>query len=517
MKLERTKNAARNIFFGGIQKVYSIIAPFITRTLFIYTLGVEYLGLNSLFGSILSVLNLAELGVGNAMVFSMYRAIAEDDDDRISALLKLYRFYYRIIGGVIFIGGLILTPFLPYLIKSDLPDDVNLYVLYFMNLAATVLSYWVLAYRNSLFSAFQRNDISSKIATCISIITTVLQILILVFIRDYYAYMVVVIGMQVVSNLVYAVVSLRKYPKYKPCGSLPKEQVKSINRRIADLFTAKLGTVIINSADTIVISAFLGLIVLAQYQNYFYIFTAIAGIIEIIFTACIAGIGNSLITESSEKNYRDFRKMLFIISWIAGFSCACFLCLYQPFISIWVGEDLLLDFSIVICLVVYFFIYEINRVLNVYKDAAGMWHEDRFRPLVTALANLTMNLIMVQVIGLYGIILSTVLSMLFIGMPWLIHNLFTVIFDHKYKKSFLHRMLFYVIITLTACVCTFFVCNLFDGNVVVTFGIRLLICMIVPNMIFLVCYFRLPEFEQSVKLIDNVTKGKIPFLHMNRS
>ena len=178
---------------------------------------------------------------------------------------------------------------------------------------------------------------------------------------------------------------------------------------------------------------------------------------------------------------------------------------------------MLLDFSIVICLVIYFFIYEMDRVLNVYKDAAGMWHEDRFRPLATALTNLTLNLIMVQHIGLFGIILSTVISKLFVGIPWLVNNLFTVIFDHKYKKNFLRRMLFYVIVTFAGCICTYFICNLFDGNAVEIFAVRLLICTIIPNIIFIVCYFKLPEFEQSMNLIDTVTKGKIPFLHMKRN
>ena len=134
-----------------------------------------------MFGSVLSVLNLAELGVGNAMIFSMYQAIAEDDDEKICSLLKLYRFYYRVIGWVILVVGSFVALFLPYLIKSDLPSNVNLYVLYFMNLAVSVSGYWFFGYRNSLFSAFQRVDISSIISTCISIITTILQILILTF------------------------------------------------------------------------------------------------------------------------------------------------------------------------------------------------------------------------------------------------------------------------------------------------------------------------------------------------
>ena len=140
MKIERTKNASRNIVFGGILKIYQIAVPFLMRTAMIYFMGVQYLGLNSLFTSILQVLNLTELGVGSAMVYSMYKPIAEDDTKTICALMRLYRLYYRVIGIVIAVIGGILTPFIPYLVKSDLPAGLNIYILYLFNLAATVLS-----------------------------------------------------------------------------------------------------------------------------------------------------------------------------------------------------------------------------------------------------------------------------------------------------------------------------------------------------------------------------------------
>lgn len=146
MKFDRTKNASRNIFFGLIQRIYQIIVPFIMRTAMIYLLGVEYLGLDSLFTSILSVLNLAELGVGTAMVYNMYRPIAEDDRPTICALMRLYMIYYRIIGGIILVGGLILCPFVPNLISGSIPSELNIYILFLLNLSATVLSYWLFAY-----------------------------------------------------------------------------------------------------------------------------------------------------------------------------------------------------------------------------------------------------------------------------------------------------------------------------------------------------------------------------------
>ena len=128
-KIERTKNASRNIFFGVILKTYQILVPFLMRTAMIYLMGVQYLGLNSLFTSVLQVLNLAELGVGSAMVYSMYKPIAEDDDTTICALMKLYRTYYRVIGLVIAVVGCALTPFIPHLIKSDVPAGINIYIL----------------------------------------------------------------------------------------------------------------------------------------------------------------------------------------------------------------------------------------------------------------------------------------------------------------------------------------------------------------------------------------------------
>lgn len=170
MQFDRTKNASRNILFGLIQRLYQLVVPFIMRTAMIYCLGVEYLGLDGLFLSILSVLNLAELGVGSAMVYSMYTPVAKDDKKTICALMNLYKFYYRIIGFIVLIGGVIICPFVPRLISGDLPDGLNIYVLFILNLSATVLSYWLFAYKNSLFQAYQRLDVVSKVTMIVNTI-----------------------------------------------------------------------------------------------------------------------------------------------------------------------------------------------------------------------------------------------------------------------------------------------------------------------------------------------------------
>ena len=162
MRLAKTKNAVRNIFFGAVFKIITLLGPFIIRTMILWIMGSEYIGLNSLFTSILSFLSLAELGVGSALVYSMYKPIAEDDQDMICALLNLYRKMYRIIGMIILGVGLLLLPFLNKLVKGEAPADVNLYILYLIYLFNTVISYVMFAYKQSLLTAFQRSDIISK-------------------------------------------------------------------------------------------------------------------------------------------------------------------------------------------------------------------------------------------------------------------------------------------------------------------------------------------------------------------
>lgn len=509
MKINRTKNASRNIIFGIIMKLYQMIIPFIMRTVMIYYMGVQYLGLNSLFTSVLQVLNLAELGVGNAMVYSMYKPIADDDTEKVCALMKLYRAYYRVIGGVIALVGISLIPFIPSLIKGDVPADINIYILYILNLSATVLSYWLFAYKNSIAHAHQRVDIINKISILTQTGQYILQFFVLVFLKNYYVYILVTLFTQVITNISTAIVVDKIYPQYKPKGNIGKQEIKKINGRIRDLFTSKIGMVIVNSADTIVISAFLGLTALAVYQNYYFILSSIIGLITVIFGSCTAGVGNSLIVETREKNFNDLNIFTFIILWISGFCSSCFLTLFQPFMVLWVGKEFLLPLSVVICLCAYFFIYELNQLLNLYKDAAGLWHKDRFRPLITALVNLGMNLLTVHSWGLYGVILSTVLSTLLVGMPWLIHNLFADLFPQCDMVRYLKWVVYYTFVSILACCITYFTASLIPFDGWEGFLAKLLNALIIPNLLFLIVYRKRTELEASIILVDKMTKGKM--------
>ena len=498
MKLERTKNAARNVVFDGTLEMVNMLFPFVIRSVMLHCLGTEYLGLNGLFKSILTFLNLAELGVGSAMVFSMYKPIAENDTDTICALLRLYRTLYRIIGLAIAAVGLLLMPVLQNLIKGDLPAGMNLYVLFLMNLGNTVLTYWLFAYKSSLLQAHQRRDVISKVSLTVRVTEYTLKILILVFTRNYYLYLSVQLLCQIAVNLMTAVCAAKMYPRYVPEGRLPKEKTLDIFRRVRDLFTSKLSATVFDSADTLVISAFMGLTVLALYQNYYFIITALRMMLVVLLNACMAGVGNKLVMESKEANYRDLEKISLLFLWVLGVTTSMLLCMYQPFIHIWMGEGNLLAAGLVLCFVVYYYSMGANKLINMFKDAAGIWRIDRWRPLTAALVNLGLNLATVRWLGLYGVLLSSVFSIVVIQIPWLFRNLFREVFPRQRMGKYIRLFCGLTAVALISCGASWFVCSLFSLNVWSTLILNAAVSFLVPNLFYFAAYGRDPAFRESL-------------------
>ena len=508
MKLERTKNAARNIVFDGTLELLNMLFPFAIRSVMLHFLGTEYLGLNGLFKSLLTFLNLAELGVGSAMVFSMYKPIAEDDTPAICALLRLYRTLYRIIGLAIAGVGLLLIPALHVFVRDDLPAGMNLYVLYLMNLGNTVLTYWLFAYRSSLLQAHQRRDVISKVGLGVRLTEYVLKILILVFLRNYYLYLTVQLLCQVAANLVTAVCASKMYPRYVPSGKLPKEKTLDIFQRVRDLFTSKLSATVFDSADTLVISSFMGLTVLAVYQNYYFIITALRMMLIVILNACMAGVGNKLVMESKEANYRDLERISLLFCWLLGVSSSMLLCLYQPFMQIWMGTDYMLASGFVVCFVVYYYSMGANKLLNMFKDSAGIWRIDRWRPLTAAVVNLGLNLATVRWLGLYGVLLSSVVSIVFIQIPWLLRNLFREVFPREYRGRFARLFCGLTAAALLSCAGSWFICSLFSPGVWPSLFLNAAVSFAVPNLCYYAFFRRNPLLRESIAQIKKVLLSK---------
>lgn len=277
----RLKNSVRNVLGALINKATAIVFPFVIRTIILYYLGTEYAGLSSLFTSVLQILSLSELGIGSAIVFSMYKPVAEGNNAEINALLKLYRKFYYIIGVTILFVGIILIPMIPRLINGTYPNDINLYALYLIYLSNTVLSYFLFAYKTSILNAFQRSDIESNLTTLINTGMYIFQIITLIAFRNYYLYIIWLPIATIVINIVRSRIVNKQYPAIRCDGEVSQEVKHDIFKRVGALIGHQLSGTVNCSLDNIVVSAFLGLKVVAQYGNYYYVVSALSGVMQV--------------------------------------------------------------------------------------------------------------------------------------------------------------------------------------------------------------------------------------------
>ena len=507
VKLDRTNNALKGTISGIVVQLFNMLMPFVIRTLFIHSFGIEYVGLNSLFVSILQVLNLAELGVGSALVFSMYEPISCNNKKKICALMRLYKIYYRIIGFIVLSVGLLLIPFLPKLISGEIPNGINLYIVYLLNLIATVLSYWMFAYRNSLLVAYQKNYIINIITLITNFIKYILQLIVLLFLENYYLFLIAVIISQIFQNIVTAIVALKKFPDLVSIGSVSKTERKKIDSKVLNLFAAKICGVVTNSADSMVISAILGLTILGIYNNYYYILTSVMAMVAVLFNSLRAGIGNALITENPEKNISDFNKLTCIVSFIICVCFSCFLNLFQPFITLWVGEENLLSRFSVILLCLYFMFYEYPIFWAMYKDAAGRWKEDRRRSIVAPIFNLFTNIVLVKYIGLNGVLISTIVTYAFISGPWLLIIIKKYVINYDVKK-YLLMLSFYSGCVFISAAASFGICENIHVRGVLGLIMKLVISISISVSIFFILFWRTTDFKHIYQFILHHLKIK---------
>lgn len=494
-KSSRTKNSVRNILWGLVNRIIGIIMPFFMRTLLIRLLGIQYAGLGNLFSSVLGVLSLAELGIGSALTFSMYAPAANNDIKMLSALLNFYKHCYRIIGIILLMVGLTFMPFIQFLIKGQYPSDLNLYLLYGIYLFNTVISYFMFAYKGAVLSVYQRKDVQSNIGSIWQIIQYLAQVVLLIAFRNYYIYMIVSPFISIGSNIMTAYYADKLFPQVTCTGIIDSKSKAEITKKVKGMFFQKIGSVVLNSADNIVISTFLGLSVLALYNNYYMIISSLFGILAVIMNAIIPSVGNAINTKSLDENYDDFKKFNFIYIWIISWFSVCLLCLYQPFMTLWLrNEELVLSDQIIFIFVAYFFIYKWMDMNYVYQEAAGLWWENRYVPLIAAMLNLLINVFLVQVIGLSGILISTIISILLVYDIGYIRIIFRF-FLKRSPREYIRRQFYYAIVAVLSMIITYNICNWFDRGGYIEFFWKGILCIVIPNSIFVVFYHRLPEFK----------------------
>lgn len=500
----RTKNGTRNIAAGFLNKLVQILLPFFARTVFIYTLGSEYLGLSSLFSSILMVLNLSELGFGSALVFSMYRPIAENNKTKICALLSVYKKIYLSIGVIILIVGLALIPFLPYLIKGGIPSGINIYYLYLLYLGNTVISYFIYAHRKALLIAYQRSDVISNINTIATIALNAIQIVILFLTHNFYLYVLIYFLFTIIESIWAGALSKKFYPSLDAEGNITVEDKKAIGKHVKGIALQQICSTSRNTMSSIVISSFLGLSIVTIYGNYFMILASIHAFLYQIPHSIKATVGNSIASESLEKNYKDFSVIYLVYLWISGWCATCLVCLYQPFMRMWMGEELMFPMHTVILLCLYFIILSMADILALYKDAAGLWWYGRYRVVIEAISNIILTILFGYLWGINGILLAPILTMTIIGHGyggWIVFNYYFKAYNFF---SFILKQLLYLILIACISAFTLLICNLIYDGGAFELILRGVVCLIVPNAMYYVVFKKFREFNYAKEMISRV-------------
>lgn len=496
MKLENTKNASKTIVTGVAARIVIMLLQFIFRTAFIHRLGAEYLGLNSLFGSILSILNLAELGICASIVYCMYKPIAEDNIKEICALMQFFRQCYYVIGVVVLAGGILAMPFLRFLIKNDLPLDVNLFALYLLVLANTVASYYMYSYKICVLNAYQRVDIKNKISIIIGVIQYTAQIALIYIIPNYYLYLVTNIIFTLVGNIVTARAVDKHFPHLRAEGKIECEVRQAIVKKVKGMMVYKISGVVSNSFDSFVISGFLGLAILGKLNNYTFISTSIASILGILTSSIVAGIGNSLVLKDREECVKEYMSITFLYNWLAGWCSICIICLSQHFVAIWAGEDFLLPVGIVIEVAILFYITQATSITNVYRDASGIWDKDKLRPIFSALSNLICNIILVKNLGVLGVLLSSIVINIVFNYGWATQILFKTTFHTSCKEYYVQAISFSALTGVIGFI-TYVIISLINVNGIFGLFIKGIVCLTVPNIFFFTCVRRLSGYTDA--------------------
>lgn len=499
--MSRSSNSIKNAGTGIGMQIINVLLRFICRTAFVYTLGKEYLGIASLYTNVLTLLSITELGFSTAITYSLYDPLAKGDQKLICSLMAFYKKVYRIIGFIVLGLGLILMPFLPYLM-TGVTDKVNIYLYYLLYLAQSVVSYWFFSYKSAIVIADQKKYVTDIICTFCQIAVCVLQVLALLLFRSFFLYTLLFIVMGIVQNIFIAWQADKRYPYLKEKAEpLTKDSKKKLFDQVHALFLQKISVVIGTATDNLIISSFVSVLAVGLYDNYHMIISSVQKFMHSAFQGLTASIGNLFTTESKERSAFIFRSLNLANSYLVCVASVCFLTLFQPFVTIWIGEEYLLDMVTVFIIVLNFATNFLQNIVLIYRDATGLFVVGRYRSAINAGLNLILSLIFVQFWGMTGVFLGSIISRLATNWwfdAWVLH-----------KKGFEHSPLGYylncgicLIIMCFSWKCTDWICN----YIVATDILLLILKGFLGVLLTSICYLLLYGGKKETKYLFGYAK-----------
>ena len=502
--MSRISNSVKNFKFGTIGYFVSYLGNFVTRKIFVMFLTVEYLGLNGLFSNILSLLSFAELGIGTAICFSLYKPLALNETDKIQALMHLFKKAYTTIGILILGIGLSLIPLLSSIL-GEVPEIPYINLIYSLFVINSGVSYF-LGYKRTLLIADQKKYIDTTYYYSFQLVKYILQVLVLVLSKNYILFLLVMLSTTIAENLVISHKANVLYPflRDKTKKSLNREETIKIKKNVFALMFHKLGSVVISGTDNILMVKFVNLASAGINSNYVMITSALNSVLGIAYNSISASIGNLVVENRIEKSKSLFDELYFVSAWLVGFSSICLWILFDPFISLWLGPAYLFEPKTVMVIVINFYLYGMLRPVRTFHSSMGLFWYDRYKPVIESLINLGASIYLAQKIGLVGILIGTAISTIttcFWFEPYVLFKFGMGLPVREYFYNYIR----YTIITLLVGWITFSLVNILGiDNKYVDFLASMVLCAFVPNVLYLLLHYRTKDFRLVKKEMTHV-------------
>lgn len=507
----RTKNSILNLFSSIGGQLLITVFKFVVRTVFIHTLGKSYLGINGYFADILNMLSLTELGFDTAINFKLYKPLATGDDKRVRVLLKFYKLAYRIVGIVILSLGLILIPALPILIKdySRLIDvGINPPLIFILFLLKTVSSYLFFAYRSAIMTASQKKYILDVADYFVTIATNLVQIAVLIVFRDFILYTIVAVAFTIIKNAINAIIAKKYYPQYfiKESDSMSRQEVKELLKDCGALFIYKVNGTVLKATDNMVLGAFVGMATVGLYSNYLLFYTTIKSLIRQLYTAVKASTGNLFATEGIETKYRFFETMNYLTVILYGTAAVGLSVCANELITAWIGTEYLIAAPFATLIGIETLTNGLKQNLGQIRTVTGVFRQAWKRPILSAIINLVSSVILVQYLGIYGVIMGTILADVLTNLaidPRIIHqysfNNYKPVSAY-YKKNALYVLLLVAVGAFDTWFCSWFL----TGHGWFSVIIHILVVVVTVPTLFISVYWKTQECRYLRKIIERV-------------
>lgn len=506
MNNSRTQNSIRNYGMNAISQVTSILLSFIGRTFFIKFLSIEYLGVNGLFSNILSLLSLAELGVGTAITYMMYKPIAEDDKEKVAAYNNLFRQIYNSIGIFILVVGLCFTPFIYNLIK-DKPDiNENLYIIYILFLLNSSVSYFF-TYKRSLLIAYQKEYVNSKNVVIFAIVKDVVLIFLLYLYANFYIYLIAQIIITIASNFAISYKTNTLFPdivNIKP-QKVPKEEIKIIIKNTMAMVCHKIGSVVVSGTGNIFISYFVGIATVGIYSNYVLLSNCSRQVIGQGINSLTASFGNLVATSNNEEVYRIYRKIYFINFLLAYAISLFFLALVNPFVTLWIGSDFILEKNCILIIAVNtIFFYQLRIPSQIVINTYGLFWQIKWKSIIEAIVNLICSLLLTAWLGLgiLGILLAALISNVFTSLWWEPYVAFKKGMKLPIKLFITEFVKNCVIFVLSVILLFGAVKTITVGSALFQMTVNTIICAFIIMIMVAIFYYKTSEFKYFLRFLN---------------